>query len=156
MKKQLSPDHVRMMEKALVLARKAARAGEVPIGAVLVHEGTVIASSYNLTRTKHDPTAHAEIVVLQRGSKILKNERLLDSVLYVTKEPCVMCAGAIVQARVPTVVFGAPDPKTGACGGAFKILPNKKLNHRPAVIKGVLREECAQLLVDFFKKRRAK
>jgi len=144
------------MQRALRLAQQAPRHGEVPIGALLVQEGRVIAQNFNRTRTHHDPTAHAEIEVLHKASQRLKNERLLNTTLYVTKEPCVMCAGAIVQARVSTVVFGAPDPKTGACGSAFKILPNKKLNHRPTVIKGVLADECVLLLVNFFKQKRLK
>ena len=141
---------------ALKEAQKAADKDEVPIGAVLVHNGKVIARAHNLTRTRHDPTAHAEIIVLKKASQVLNNERLLNTTLYVTLEPCVMCAGAIVQARIPMVVFGARETNTGACGSAFEILPNKKLNHRPVVIKDILAEESATLLKNFFKIKRKK
>lgn len=142
------------MQKALALAKQAATRGEVPIGALLVKEGKIVAKAYNRTRTDKDPTAHAEIVVLQRAIKKLKNERFLNTVLYVTLEPCAMCAGAIVQARIPKVVYGARDPKAGACGSVLRVLPNKKLNHRPSVKKGILAEECGGILTDFFKTRR--
>ncbi len=142
------------MELALVLAKKAAEAGEVPVGAVLTHDGKVIAQAYNLTKTRRDPTTHAEILVLQEGARLLQNERLLETVLYVTKEPCAMCAGAIVQARVPVLVYGASDDKMGACGSVVDVIPNKKLNHRPTVIKGVLAAESARLLKDFFRRKR--
>ena len=142
------------MNKALALARMASERGEVPIGAVLVKGGKVVARAHNLTRTKKDPTGHAEMVVIQKAISKLKNERFLDTILYVTLEPCAMCAGAIVQARIPTMVFGAHDAKAGACGSVFKILPNKKLNHRPTVKSGVLAEESVSLLREFFKKRR--
>lgn len=142
------------MREALALARRAARQGEVPVGAVLTHNGKTIAASHNLTRTRKDPTAHAEVVALQMGAKALKNERLLETVLYVTKEPCVMCAGAIVQARIPIVVYGAPDPKAGACGSAFRVLPSRKLNHRPLVLRDVLGDEGARLLKSFFRRKR--
>ncbi|MCG3204193.1 MAG: tRNA-specific adenosine deaminase [Elusimicrobia bacterium] len=142
------------MQRALAGAASAARKGEVPVGALLVRDGHVIAKGHNLTRTKRDPTAHAEVVVIQEAVKKLKNERFLNTILYVTLEPCAMCAGAIVQARIPQVVFGAKDPKAGACGSVFKILPNRKLNHRPIVVKGVLAEESVGLLRTFFKKRR--
>ncbi len=148
--------HEIFMDRALRLARSAAKKGEVPIAALLVKQGKVIAKAHNLTRTNTDPTAHAEIVVIQRAIKALKNERFLDTSLYVTLEPCAMCAGAIVQARIPTVVFGANDLRAGACGSVFRVLPNKKLNHRPLVVKGVGAEESVELLRSFFKKRRMK
>ena len=147
-------DAQRFMSRALSQARAAAKKGEVPVGAVLVRDGKVIAHGHNLTRTLNDPTAHAEIVVIQEASKMLKNERFLGTTLVVTLEPCAMCAGAIVQARIPMVVYGAPDPKAGACGSVFRILPNKKLNHRPIVVKGVMAEASVQLLQGFFRKRR--
>lgn len=146
--------HKFFMLQALRLAQKAAERGEVPVGALLVRGQKVIARSHNLTRTRKDPTAHAEVVAIQAAIRKLKNERFLDTILYVTLEPCAMCAGAIVQARIPTVVFGAKDPRAGACGSVFRVLPNKKLNHRPIVVKGVLAEDAAELLREFFKKRR--
>jgi tRNA(adenine34) deaminase len=142
------------MQAAFKLARAAARQGEVPIGAVLLKGNRVIAQAFNLTRTHHDPTAHAEMIAIHKAAKILENERLLETVLYVTLEPCAMCAGAIVQARIPTVVFGARDPKAGAAGSVFNVLSKKKLNHRPAVIKDVMAAECGQLLRDFFRRKR--
>lgn len=142
------------MRMALSLARAAAKRGEVPIGALLVKNNKVISKAFNMTRTWSDPTGHAEIVVLQKAIRVLKNERFLHTTLYVTLEPCAMCAGAIVQARVPRVVYGADDPKAGACGSVFRILPSKKLNHRPSVIDGVLAEESGKLLREFFMKRR--
>ena len=144
------------MRRALRLARVAAEKGEVPIAALLVKDGKVLAEAFNLTRTNTDPTAHAEIVVIQAAIKKIKNERFADTTLYVTLEPCAMCAGAIVQARIPTVVYGAEDPKAGACGSVFTILPNLKLNHRPVVVRGVRAEESCKMLRAFFKKRRKK
>ncbi len=146
--------HERFMARALALAGRAAKKGEVPVGALLVKEGKVISRAHNQTRGLHDPTAHAEIVAIQKAVTKIKNERFLETILYVTKEPCAMCAGAIVQARIPTVVYGARDPKMGACGSALKVLPNRKLNHRPTVVSGVLAEASATLLKDFFRKRR--
>lgn len=142
------------MDKALALARMAARKGEVPVGALLVKGGKILAKSGNLTQTNTDPTAHAEILVLQKASRKLRNERLLGTELYVTKEPCAMCAGAIVQARVPVVFFGAYDPKAGACGSVLNVIPNKKLNHQPTVKGGVLAEASARLLRSFFRRKR--
>jgi tRNA(adenine34) deaminase len=142
------------MRRAIWLAKKAARRGEVPIGAVLVRDGKIISEGYNLTRTWHDPTAHAEILAIQRAAKKIRNERLLGAILYVTLEPCAMCAGAVVQARLSSVVYGAKDPKAGACGSVFCVIPNVKLNHRPVVKGGVLAKECGKILTNFFKKRR--
>jgi tRNA(adenine34) deaminase len=142
------------MAKALIEARKAARLNEVPVGAVLELDGKMIAKGHNLTRIDCDPTAHAEIVVLRKAGQILGSERLIGSTLYVTLEPCAMCAGAIVQARVKTVVYGAKDPKAGACGSVFKIIPNRKLNHRPEVVSNIMSDRSVKLLRDFFKKRR--
>lgn len=144
------------MAKALALAKRAAKKGEVPVGALLLKDGKVISQAHNQTRTLHDPTAHAEIIALQKAVPKLKNERFLDTIMYVTKEPCAMCAGALIQARVPTVVYGAKDPKMGACGSAIKVLPNRKLNHRPHVVSGVLADEAATLLKGFFQERRKK
>jgi len=142
------------MRKAVAEARKAGRRGDVPVGCVVVAEGRVIAAAGNRIKRDGDPTAHAEILALRGASRKLKNERLSNTILYVTIEPCAMCAGAIVLARVPRVIYGAKDPKTGACGSVFKILPNRKLNHRPRVTGGILQQECGRLLKDFFRKRR--
>lgn len=125
------------MKEALKEARKAARVGEVPIGALIVKNGRIISRAFNRTRTWKDPTAHAEMIALQSAAKKIDNERLLDTTLYVTLEPCAMCAGAIIQARVPTVIYAAEDPKAGACGSVLTILPHQQLNHRPSVIKGI-------------------
>ena len=142
------------MSLALQDAQKAAEKDEVPVGAILVKGGKVIARAHNLTKTKKDPTSHAEIVLLQKACKKLKNERFENTALYVTLEPCAMCAGAIVQARIPLVVYGAEDPKAGACGSVFRVLPNKKLNHRPKVVGGVMAAEAVEVLRGFFRGKR--
>jgi len=142
------------MRLALNEAKKALRKDEIPIGAVLVKDGKIITKGHNLTKTWRDPTAHAEIVVLREAIKTIQNERFLSTALYTTIEPCVMCAGAIVQARIPLVVFGADDVKAGACGSVLKVLPHVKLNHRPEVIKGIMGSEAARLLQSFFRKKR--
>ena len=145
---------VEFMEMALEEARKAADGDEVPIGAVLVHEGHVLARSGNRTIRDCDPTGHAEIAALREGAAKLNNYRLAGTTLYVTLEPCAMCAGAIVQARVPRLVYGADDPKGGAYRTVFEILTNAKLNHRVEVTPGVLAEASAALLQAFFAARR--
>lgn len=142
------------MQHALSLADKAEQAGEVPVGAVLIKDDEIIAEGWNHPITEHDPTAHAEIMALRAGAKKLNNYRLVDTTLYVTLEPCVMCAGAIIHARVSKVVFGASDPKTGAAGSMFDILGTEKLNHKVEVERGVLEKECADKLRRFFKARR--
>jgi len=142
------------MEAALDEARKSAEDGEVPIGAVVVHGDQIVGRGGNRTETLQDPTAHAEILALQEGAQAVRHWRLLDTTLYVTLEPCAMCAGAIVLGRVPRVVYGCADPKAGAAGSVMDVLGEPRLNHRPAVTGGVLAEECAQLLVDFFAARR--
>lgn len=147
-------EDVKFMRMAMGLAKKAASVEEVPVGAVVVRDGRVIGKGYNLTRTNSDPTAHAEIVALRRAARKLKNERLLGCDLYVTLEPCAMCAGAIVQARIARLVYGAPDPKAGACGAVLRVIPNKKLNHRPTVVRSLLADEAAELLTGFFRARR--
>src|SRR5580692_8480848 len=138
------------MQLALEEGRACAEAGEVPIGAVLVHRDEVLARGSNRTIRDCDPTAHAEIVVLREAAQKLGNYRLAETTLYVTLEPCAMCAGAIIQARVPRVVYGADDPKGGAFRTCFEILTNPKLNHRVEVISGVLAAESAALLQTFF------
>jgi len=142
------------MREALTLARQAEAAGEVPVGAVLVKDGVVIGSGSNHPIGAHDPTAHAEIAALRTAAAGLGNYRLLDTTLYVTLEPCVMCAGAMVHARVKRLVYGAADPKTGAAGSVFNLTHAEPLNHRLEVEGGVLAEECGELLKGFFARRR--
>jgi tRNA(adenine34) deaminase len=142
------------MRLALGEAERALEHDDVPIGAVLVHDGEVIAAAHNERELRQDPTAHAEMVALREGARAVGSWRVLDSVLYVTLEPCAMCAGAIVLARVPRVVFGASDPKAGACGSVLDVLGEPRLNHRPALAGGLLAEECARLLSAFFAARR--
>ena len=142
------------MQMALDEARKAAQAGEVPVGAVIVAGDRVVASGANRTIAACDPTAHAEIVALRAAAQALGNYRLGGTTLYVTIEPCAMCAGAIVQARVDRVVYGADDPKGGAAGTCFDVLNHPQLNHRVEVTSGVLAEDCAALLQTFFAARR--
>lgn len=126
----------------------------MPIGAVIAHRGEVVAAAHNERELRQDPTAHAEILALREASRELGSWRVLDSVLYVTLEPCAMCAGAIVLARVPRVVFGATDPKAGACGSVLDVLDEPRLNHRPEVRGGLLAPECGGLISDFFARRR--
>ena len=145
----------RWMRHALTLAARAEQAGEVPIGAVLVLEDALIAEGWNQPILAKDPTAHAEIVALRAAAVRLGNYRLPGSTLYVTLEPCVMCAGAIVQARVSRVVYGAADIQSGAAGSVFNLLAAPELNHRADVIGGVLAEVCGQQLKVFFKQRRS-
>jgi tRNA(adenine34) deaminase len=147
-------DDVEFMKLALEEACASAEAGEVPIGAVVVHRGSMLARAGNRTIRNTDPTAHAEIVALREAARILGNYRLAETTLYVSLEPCAMCAGAIIQARVARVVYGADDPKGGAFRTCFEILTSPKLNHRVEVTAGVLAEESARLLQVFFAARR--
>lgn len=142
------------MRHALELARRAAEQGEVPVGAVLVKDGAIVGEGWNRPISAHDPTAHAEIVALRAGAAALGNYRLVDATLYVTLEPCVMCAGAIVHARIRRLVFGAADPKTGAAGSVFDVFGSGKVNHLVRVEGGVLAEESGRLLSGFFRQRR--
>ena len=144
------------MRLALHEAERGAREGEVPVGAVVVQNGRVVARAHNRPIHLHDPTAHAEILALRRAGRKLRNYRLEGSDLYVTIEPCAMCAGAIVHARVRRLVFGARDPKAGACGSALRVLNHRKLNHRVEVKSGVLAADCAKAIQEFFRKRRSK
>lgn len=148
-----SPDH-HWMRRALELATLAAREGEVPVGAVVVKEGQLIAEGWNRPIGHHDPTAHAEIQALRAAGRALNNYRLPGTTLYVTLEPCPMCAGAIVHARVQRVVFAARDPRTGAAGSIYNILQSNELNHRCEVEEGLLAEESSALLRHFFRSRR--
>jgi tRNA(adenine34) deaminase len=143
------------MELALEQAREARVIGEVPVGAIIVYRGAVIAEGHNLTQTANDPSGHAEMLAIRRAAERLGHWRLLDCTLYVTLEPCAMCAGAIVLARLPRVVFAAADPKAGMCGSLDNLIQDPRLNHRAALTPGVRAEESASLLQDFFRDRRA-
>jgi tRNA(adenine34) deaminase len=129
---------------------------EVPVGAVIVYRDQVIAEAYNQRETLNDPTAHAEMIAITQAAESLVSWRLLDCTLYVTLEPCPMCAGAIVQSRIPFVVYGTPDPKGGACDTLFQITSDIRLNHQAAVLGGVMREDCKAILQEFFRQQRAK
>ncbi len=142
------------MALALIQARQAWDAGEVPVGAIVVKDGIVIAQGYNQPIGSHDPTAHAEVMALRAASQVLGNYRLPGCELYVTLEPCVMCAGAMMHARLSRVVYGAADLKTGACGSVINLFEQEKLNHHTEIVPNVMAEECAQLLKDFFASRR--
>jgi tRNA(adenine34) deaminase len=142
------------MHLALREAERALEHDDVPIGAVVVREGEVVATAHNERELRQDPTAHAELIALREAACAAGSWRVLDSVLYVTLEPCAMCAGAIVLARVPRVVFGASDPKAGACGSVMDVLSEPRLNHRPEVAGGLLAVECGELLSGFFASRR--
>lgn len=142
------------MAEAVAEARKAENLGEVPVGAVLEKDGVIVGRGHNLTETLKDPTAHAEITAIRNAAKKLGGWRLLGCSMYVTCEPCAMCAGAIVLARIKKVFIGAPDPKSGACGSVFNIVQENKLNHFVEIETGIMRRECEAMLKDFFKKRR--
>jgi tRNA(adenine34) deaminase len=150
----VSRDDEQWMRHALALARRAWEIDEVPVGAVVVHGGKVLGEGWNQPIASADPSAHAEIVALRQAAARVRNYRLVDTTLYVTKEPCVMCAGAIVHARVKRVVFGASDAKAGAAGSVFDLLHNSALNHQCEIERGVLGQDCSVLLVEFFKARR--
>lgn len=149
------PDDAVFMEEALALARKAAELGEVPVGAVVVRDGRIIGRGYNRRETWNDPTAHAEMIALRAAAAHERRWRLSGCDLYVTLEPCAMCAGAMVLARLDRVVFGAADPKSGAAGSVLNIVQVPALNHRLEVVAGVLAEPCGALLKGFFRERRA-
>ncbi len=144
------------MQEALKLAAQAAAAGEVPVGAVVVKDGVIVGRGYNQPIAGTDPTAHAEIMALRDAGKTLGNYRLADCDLYVTLEPCVMCSGAIMHARIRKVVFGARDPKTGACGSAIDLFAQSQLNHHAEVNGGMLADQSVALLQAFFSRRRSK
>jgi tRNA(adenine34) deaminase len=149
------PFHLHHMELALAEADLAAAEEEVPVGAVIVSlQRGVIARAHNQREQLHDPTAHAEMIAITQAAQALRSWRLDDCVLYVTLEPCPMCAGAIVQARLPHVVYGCPDPKAGACHTLYSITADPRLNHRAAVVSGVLADRCAAVLSEFFAAKR--
>ena len=142
------------MQLALDLATQAALNGEVPVGAIVVKDGVVIGRGSNAPVGLHDPTAHAEIIAMREAATYLGNYRLVDCTLYVTLEPCAMCSGAIQHARIARLVYGASDPKTGACGSVVNLMSEPKLNHHTEVLGGVLAEQCGAVLTAFFKQRR--
>ena len=144
------------MSRAIELARLAEAQGEVPVGAVLVKDNQIIAEGWHQPISTSDPTAHAEVLAMRAAAQVLKNYRLLDATLYVTLEPCAMCAGAMVHARIKRLVYAAADPRAGAAGTIFNILQHTALNHRVEVTGGVLESNCAGLLRDFFRTRRGK
>jgi len=150
----MSPRDLDFMARALELAREAAVAGEVPVGAVIVKDDEIVAEGWNRPIGTCDPTAHAEIIALRAAGTALGTYRLTDTTLYVTLEPCAMCAGAMVHARVRRLVFGATDPRAGAAGSVFNVAHNPALNHRMEVSGGILADECGALLRDFFAARR--
>jgi tRNA(adenine34) deaminase len=147
-------DDVAFMREALRLARKAYEADEVPVGAVVVLAGKIIGRAYNQVELLKDATAHAEMLALTQAEAAVGDWRLVDCDLYVTKEPCVMCAGALVHVRIRRVVFGCPDPKAGAAGSTMNLLQTQVLNHRCEITPGVLQNECAAILQSFFQKKR--
>jgi tRNA(adenine34) deaminase len=142
------------MQRAIELAREAEQRGEVPVGAVLVKDNQVIGEGYNAPIATHDPSAHAEIQAIRAAASALGNYRLLNTTLYVTVEPCVMCAGAIIHARIGELVYGASEPRSGAVGSVFNLLQSDALNHQVTIRSGVLKQECASLLKNFFQQRR--
>lgn len=148
------PDHERWMGAALAEAQAAVEQDEVPIGCVIVHNGVIIGRGHNLTETLQDPTAHAEMIAITAAAEALGSRRLLDCTLYVTLEPCAMCAGAIVLARIPYVVFGSYDPKAGATDSLYNLLSDPRLNHRCHLVRNVRGAECSELLSTFFAKKR--
>lgn len=151
----MTEDHVRYMRYALAEAERALERDEVPVGCVIVHEGQIIGKAHNQREILQDPTAHAEILAITQAAAHLKSWRLDVTRLYVTLEPCPMCAGAIILARIPEVYFGAHDPKAGACGTLMNLLEDRRFNHNPSVFPGILAEECGALLTRFFRTVRA-
>jgi tRNA(adenine34) deaminase len=154
MDERFFPRDEHFMRLAMREAERALEHDDVPIGAVLVRDGEPVVAAHNERELRQDPTAHAEVIALREAAHAAGSWRVLDAVLYVTLEPCAMCAGAIVLARVPRVVFGASDPKAGACGSVLDVLAEPRLNHRPAVAGGLLAQECGALLSEFFASRR--
>ena len=147
-------DVQRFMQRAFELAQLAESFDEIPVGAVVVHQGKIIGEGYNQSIMSNDPSAHAEMIAIRQAGKQLNNYRLLDCTLYVTLEPCPMCAGLLVHSRISRLVYATSDLKTGAAGSAFNLVANEQLNHQIDISSGVLAEECSQLLSSFFKRRR--
>ena len=152
--KHLNEEDRMFMGVALEQAAQSAAIGEVPIGAVLVHQGTIVARSHNRRETWQDPTAHAEMIVIRESAKLLGRWRLIDTTLFVTLEPCAMCLGAVILARIPRLIFGATDPKAGACGSVLDFASDPRLNHRVEVVGGILAEDSQRMLTQFFKELR--
>ena len=152
----MTPTDFHFMSRALELAQWAESQGEVPVGAVIVKDNQIIAEGWNQPIKTHDPSAHAELLAMRDAAKKLENYRLLDTTLYVTLEPCAMCAGAMVHARIGRLVYAAADPRAGAAGTIFNIVQHESLNHRVQITSGVMETECASLLRSFFRARRGK
>jgi tRNA(adenine34) deaminase len=150
----IGQSHQHWMEYAFREAERAYHQREVPVGAIVVFDNRIIGRGYNQIETLQDPTAHAEIIAITAAANYLNSRRLLDTSLYVTIEPCAMCAGAIVQARIPLLIYGAVDQKTGACGTLFNIVQDKRLNHKVEVISGIMENKCSLIMSDFFRKLR--
>lgn len=148
-------DDAYWMEQALLYAKQAEQLNEIPVGAVLVKDNQLIASGYNRSITDNDPSAHAEMIAVREAGKALNNYRLIDCTLYVTLEPCSMCAGLLVHSRIKRLVFGAPDAKTGSAGSIMNLLQEPRLNHQVEVVGGVLTDKCGNTISEFFKRRRA-
>ena len=148
-------DDTTYMQEAIAEAERARAKGEVPIGAVIVHEGQVIGRGHNLRETSNDPTTHAEMVAIRQAAAAIGHWRLLETTLYVTLEPCVMCMGAIILARIPRLVYACRDPRAGAVGSIYDFARDERFNHKVEVTEGVLAEECSQMLSGFFKQLRA-
>lgn len=143
------------MQQALILARKAEQSGEIPVGAIVVYDNQIIGEGWNQSITLNDPTAHAEVMAIRQAASTLNNYRLINTTLYITLEPCAMCAGAIIHSRIKRVVFGATDYKTGAAGSFINVLAYPGINHLPLIESGICADEASQLLSQFFKRRRA-
>ena len=148
--------HEEWMQYALQLAKKSEQRDEVPVGAIIVYKNKIIGEGWNQPISSNNPTAHAEIMALQDAGEKIGNYRLLDSTMYVTLEPCVMCAGALVHARIAKLVYAVDDQKTGACGSVFNMIQAEELNHNTEIKKGVLEKECQALIKNFFKEKRLK
>jgi len=152
----MTDEDLKFMKLALGLAKKAELKNEVPVGALIVQNGEIIGQGMNTSISDHDPTSHAEINAIREAAKAIKNYRLKDCAIYVTLEPCAMCVGAIQHARIDKIIYGAPDPKTGACGSMIDLISVKEINHHAEAIGGILEKECGQILKDFFLSKRKK
>ena len=152
----MTDEDLKFMNLALELAKKAELKDEVPVGAVIVQDGKVIGSGMNTSISDHDPTSHAEINAIREAAKLIQNYRLKDCSIYVTLEPCAMCVGAIQHARIGKIIYGASDPKTGACGGMIDLIGIKEINHHAEAMGGVVEKECSQILKNFFLSKRKK
>ena len=152
----MTDEDLKFMKLALELAKKAELKNEVPVGALVVLDGKIIGRGMNTSIGDYDPTSHAEIKAIREAAKAIKNYRLKDCTIYVTLEPCAMCVGAIQHARIDKIIYGAPDPKTGACGSMIDLISIKEINHHAEALGGILEKECSQILKDFFLSKRKK